>query len=122
MDAALNKTPPELKNKILEYIALDHDELTRKEAQDLVLKFAGADNSVLEELFMQRLQFGTAGLRARMGAGYSRMNSLTIYQSTKGLVDHLIEEFGIEKVQNKGVVIGYDHRHNSLKFAQYILN
>lgn len=40
----------------------------------------------LEELhkcFGSRMEFGTAGLRAAMGAGTSQMNDLTIIQTTQ---------------------------------------
>lgn len=37
----------------------------------------------LEERLLQRMEFGTAGLRSRMGAGYSMMNDLTIIQTAQ---------------------------------------
>ncbi|KAJ3124709.1 Phosphoglucomutase-2 [Nowakowskiella sp. JEL0407] len=40
----------------------------------------------LTELLTHKLQFGTAGLRAEMGAGFSRMNDLTVLQATQ---DHV---------------------------------
>ena len=61
------------------------------------------------------LTFGTAGLRARMGAGFSRINSLTIIQASQGLADWLLEKRPGAAVA--GVVIGHDERHNSAKFA-----
>ena len=39
----------------------------------------------LEKLLRNRLAFGTAGLRGAMGAGYSRMNPVTIWQCTQVL-------------------------------------
>ena len=61
-----------------------------------------------------KLTFGTAGLRARMGAGYDRMNCLTVLQTTQGLAAYL-ESIG---VASKGsVVIGFDGRHNSESYA-----
>lgn len=41
----------------------------------------------LQKCFGARMEFGTAGLRAMMGAGISRMNDLTIIQTTQ--VPHL---------------------------------
>lgn len=62
------------------------------------------------------LTFGTAGLRAQMGAGFSRLNSLTIIQTTQGLAEYLLEnEPG---AATAGVVIGHDARHNSMNFAE----
>ena len=40
---------------------------------------------------MSRLEFGTAGLRGLMGAGSSRMNDLTVMQTTQGLCAHLLK-------------------------------
>ena len=51
------------------------------------------------------------GLRARMGAGYSQMNDLTIIQTAQGFVKYM-EQIGPD-VKAKGVVIGYDARYNS---------
>ena len=38
---------------------------------------------LLEKLICNRLLFGTAGLRGRMGAGYACMNDLVIIQTTQ---------------------------------------
>lgn len=37
----------------------------------------------LKKFFSSRMEFGTAGLRAAMGAGISCMNDLTIIQTTQ---------------------------------------
>ena len=69
------------------------------------------DYSSLEELFLTRLTFGTAGLRGVMSAGYSRMNDLVIIQTSQGLAKYVNET--CPKAKKAGVVIGYDGRHNS---------
>ena len=51
-----------------------------------------------------------------MGAGFSRMNSLTIIQASQGLADYLLESRPNAAIA--GVVIGHDARHNSNKFAE----
>ena len=61
----------------------------------------------------KRLVFGTAGLRARMGAGYDRMNTLTVMLATQGLIDFL----GPISDPCPVVIIGFDGRHNSESFA-----
>ena len=63
----------------------------------------------------KRLVFGTAGLRARMGAGYDRMNTLTVMLATQGLIDYLNCLSG--PGENRVVIIGFDGRHNSESFA-----
>lgn len=51
-----------------------------------------------------------------MGAGFSRLNCLTIVQTSQGLADYLLKSNLEAKAQ--GVVIGYDARHNSKRFAE----
>lgn len=62
------------------------------------------------------LTFGTAGLRARMGAGFSRLNCLTIVQTSQGLADYILKNHSGSAAA--GIVVGYDARHNSKKFAE----
>ncbi len=60
------------------------------------------------------MEFGTAGLRAVMAAGISRMNVYTVAQTTEGLA-RLIED---ENGKDKGVAIAWDSRNNSELFAR----
>ena len=88
------------------YISIDPHEDTRNEVRALV---DAKDILALEKLLLSRMEFGTAGLRAPMGAGYTRMNGLTLLQTSQGLARYLIECFG-EGAKEMGVVIGFDHR------------
>ena len=70
------------------------DELARalSEAERLGSEVAKPESGVVEELrerMCERLVFGTAGLRGLMGAGFNRMNHLTVVQATQGLWAHL---------------------------------
>jgi len=69
----------------------------------------------LQKILMKRLEFGTAGIRGRMGAGFGQMNDLVIIQVTQGLLAHLKTED--PDLCSKGVVFGYDGRHNSTRWA-----
>lgn len=52
-----------------------------------------------------------------MGAGFSRLNWLTIVQTSQGLAEYLLrEEPGSAAA---GIVVGHDARHNSRAFAEY---
>lgn len=51
-----------------------------------------------------------------MGAGFSRLNCLTIVQTSQGLAEYLLETNVDTKTQ--GIIIGYDARHNSKRFAE----
>lgn len=94
-----------------EWLRLDRD----KETRSVIEKLLAQQNCVdLEKLLSTRLTFGTAGLRAQMGAGYAHLNSLTIIQTSQGLGAYLLKE----GIASSGVVIGYDARHNSRKFAE----
>lgn len=51
-----------------------------------------------------------------MQAGFSYMNDLTVLQASQGLAKYVLNT--VENAQSRGIVIGYDHRYNSKKFAQ----
>ncbi|KAJ8298163.1 hypothetical protein KUTeg_024694 [Tegillarca granosa] len=102
----------DLDAKIKEWLRLDRNNVSR--AEILQLSQDGKSNELRKRL-SKRMEFGTAGLRARMGAGYSMMNDLTIIQTSQGLAKYLLSNN--PNVKQKGVVIGYDGRHNSNRFA-----
>src|SRR5699024_6883106 len=62
--------------------------------------------------FSELINFGTGGMRALMGAGLNRMNRDTVRLATTGLAKQIINDN-----LHKKVVIGYDTRNNSEKFA-----
>lgn len=107
----------DIKQKVDEWLSLDKNEETRSEIEDL---FKTGNESELRARLCDRMTFGTAGLRARMGAGYDRMNDLTILQTTQGLACYLEQQFGIEVCHTRGVVVGYDARHNSYRFGKLV--
>ncbi|KAI0234784.1 hypothetical protein L0F63_007251, partial [Massospora cicadina] len=65
-----------------EWLRLDKNPTTREAIERLV---EVQDEKALEELLRNPLKFGTAGLRAKMEAGFSRMNDLTVIQASQGL-------------------------------------
>lgn len=60
------------------------------------------------------MSFGTAGLRAEMGAGTARMNLYTVAHATEGLARLILKTAGGAE---RGVAICYDSRNNSKEFA-----
>lgn len=72
---------------------------------------AKKDTEALSKMFLQRMEFGTAGLRGRMGPGFSQMNDLVIIQTGQGLLKYLQNTH--KDLNTRGVVIGYDGRYNS---------
>lgn len=88
---------------------------TRQEVQALI---DANDQSAIMNRFSDSLHFGTAGLRGVMGAGTSMMNRYTIAKASRAIAQCLCEEYASVKAAERGVVIGYDCRHNSEKFAK----
>lgn len=70
----------------------------------------------LRQLLFTRLTFGTAGIRGFMRTGYAAMNDLVIIQTSQGLADYLVKTFS--DVTERGVILGFDGRYNSRRFAQ----
>ncbi|KAF8465926.1 phosphoglucomutase-like protein [Kalaharituber pfeilii] len=96
------------------WLEIDKNPDTHAEIQKLV------DANDLKELsnrLDERIVFGTAGLRARMQAGFSYMNDVTVIQASQGLGAYLLQHFGHDAARDRGVVVGHDHRHNSARFA-----
>lgn len=79
------------------------------------LKSAADNEKEIEDRFYRSLSFGTGGLRGVMGAGTNRMNVYTVRQATQGLAREILSHG--EEFAKKGVVIAYDSRNNSAKFA-----
>lgn len=103
----------EVDAKVAEWLEWDQNEDTKREIESLLAK---KDVPELRKRLCSRMAFGTAGLRARMGAGYSQMNDLTIIQTAQGFVKYMLAESA--DVVKEGVIIGYDARHNSKRWAE----
>lgn len=88
----------------------DPDDETRSELQRLIDE---KHTDELEKRFSGRLQFGTAGLRGPIQAGPMGMNRVLVAQAAAGLA-----KFLLAREENPSIVIGYDARKNSKRFAQ----
>ncbi|KAK4472742.1 hypothetical protein MN116_003966 [Schistosoma mekongi] len=100
-----------------EWMRYDKNENTRSQIQ--LLKEKGSWDE-LRKILLDRMAFGTAGLRAKMGPGYSQMNDLTIIQTTQGLLKYSLKTF--PNLMSDGIIVGYDARHNSKKWALIVAN
>ncbi len=98
--------------QVTRWLEKDPDPRTREELQHLIDEQNIAE---LEDRFSRRLEFGTAGLRGKVGCGPNRMNRLVIQETATGLGHYLIEQ--IKDAAQRGVVIGYDGRPDSCQFA-----
>ncbi len=104
-------TAPSLFDTALRWLAAEPDDDIRAELRDLV----DGDRAALAERFAGRLTFGTAGLRAAVGAGPLRMNRLVVRQAAAGLAAYLLASD--DRAAARGVLIGYDVRRKSDVFA-----
>ncbi|OCG74281.1 phospho-sugar mutase [Microbacterium sediminis] len=99
------------------WLAQDPDPATSAELATLIASASNGEPAAcadLEARFAGRLQFGTAGLRAALGAGPLRMNRVVVAQAAAGFAAYLREQIADRE---PFVVIGYDGRRNSAVFA-----
>ena len=96
-------------NEWLNYEGLDQD--LRKQLVEMA-----NDSSEIEDRFYQELEFGTAGLRGKLGAGTNRMNKYVIARATQALAN-VIKSFG-QEAMDKGVAFAHDCRIFSPEFAE----
>lgn len=97
------------------WCADDPDAATRAELEAVIRAVEDGDETARADLadrFAGMLEFGTAGLRGRLGAGPNRMNRAVVIRAAAGLVAYLRQS-----TPEPAVVIGYDARHNSDVFA-----
>lgn len=87
-----------------------------KEADKIELEAIKNDIDEIKERFYKDLEFGTAGLRGKIGIGTNMMNIYTVGRTTQALADY-IKDLGEERCK-MGVAIAYDVRHMSKEFAK----
>jgi phosphomannomutase len=90
----------------------DPDPQTRAELDRLL---ASGEGAALAERFDGSLAFGTAGIRAEIGAGPMRMNRIVAGRVAAGMARYITASD--PAAATAGVVIGYDGRTNSSIFA-----
>uniref|UniRef100_A0A034WAS8 Phosphoglucomutase-2 n=1 Tax=Bactrocera dorsalis TaxID=27457 RepID=A0A034WAS8_BACDO len=110
---------PELQAKIDQWLKWDKCEKTRNE----ILNLVQSNNwNQLKQVLLQRVEFGTAGLRGRMRAGFNGMNELVVVQAAQGLSTYMRTQFSESECRKRGIVFGFDGRHNSKRFAELSSN
>tara|TARA_B110000971_G_scaffold171794_1_gene176607 strand:- start:196 stop:1911 length:1716 start_codon:yes stop_codon:yes gene_type:complete len=102
-------------DKAKQWLSPTFDAETQEEIKQLITSNAPD----LEDRFYKDMEFGTGGMRGIMGVGTNRVNKYTLGRATQGLSNYLQEN--VHKEQLK-VVIAYDCRHNSKKFAKIVAN
>ena len=109
-----------LTDEVRQWISHDPDAGSRAELQALLSRAdaGGADGDAaladLADRFVGPLEFGTAGLRGKVGAGPNRMNRAVVIRTAAGLMRYLLDAVAPDPV----IVVGYDARNGSARFAQ----
>lgn len=106
--------------EMLQWMQQDPDPDTAQEVKRLIERVSLADQdaiALMRDMFVGRLEFGTAGIRAPMGPGPMRMNQVVVMQTAAGLGRFLSDDaYGTSA--SPLVVVGFDGRHKSAVFAE----
>lgn len=103
----------DFRNQYEKWLNSEHiDEETKEELRNL------KEDDEIEDRFYKDLEFGTAGLRGKLGAGSNRMNKYTVGKATQALAQ-VINRYGKEAAE-KGIVIAYDVRNYSKEFSKIV--
>ncbi|WP_405606069.1 phospho-sugar mutase [Polaribacter sp. Asnod1-A03] len=100
-------------DKAKQWLTATFDAETQAEINDLITN----NPDDLADRFYKDMEFGTGGMRGVMGAGTNRINKYTLGRATQGLSNYLLENIKKDVIS---VVIAFDCRHNSKKFAKVV--
>lgn len=98
-------------NVVQSWLDGNYDQQTKGE----ILRLRNNDPVALEDAFYRKLEFGTGGLRGKMGVGTNRMNKYTVGMATQGLANYIKKNVEGDDIK---VCISYDSRNNSKLFAK----
>ncbi|BEP30226.1 phospho-sugar mutase [Helicovermis profundi] len=72
-----------------------------------------SDEKEIEDRFYKYLDFGTGGIRGKIGEGTNRINKYIIRKATQGFANYINNKYSEEK----SIAIAYDSRNQSPEFA-----
>ena len=104
------------------WASADPDPQTAEELRTLIGHVRSGDATAavseqeLRDRFAGPLAFGTAGLRAALGAGPNRMNRVVVRRAAAGVAAHALDLAAGAYAPR--AVVGFDARHNSRIFAE----
>ncbi|WP_434992895.1 phospho-sugar mutase [Arthrobacter sp. Ld5] len=101
------------------WASADPDPRTAEELRTLAGLVRSGDPAAerdLRDSFSGPLLFGTAGLRAALGAGPNRMNRVVVRRAAAGVAAHALDLAAGAYAPR--AVVGFDARHNSRIFAE----
>lgn len=111
---------PALLEQARNWVSLDPDAETRNQLEGIIAAAESGDRTAAADLadrFAGTLQFGTAGLRAELGAGPMRMNRVVVQRAAQGLANYATARAAAEGWEQISAVVGFDARKNSDVFA-----
>ncbi len=103
---------PAIFEKVNGWLRGNYDQSTKEAIQTLM---ANNDIDTLTDAFYKDLEFGTGGLRGKMGVGSNRVNKYTIGSATQGFSNYLLKTYANQPIK---VVIAHDNRNDSDTFAR----
>lgn len=103
-----------MKDYMREYESWLNDPFIDKETKSELLQIKDRPSEI-QDRFYQELEFGTAGLRGKLGAGTNRMNKYIVSRATHALAQ-VIKKHGDEYMK-RGIAIAHDCRILSPEFA-----
>ncbi|CAK5092161.1 unnamed protein product [Meloidogyne enterolobii] len=107
----------ELQKFIDNWLEWDKNDDTRNQISKLL---EAGNTAELKALMIGELSFGTGG--TRIGPGFTQLNELNVILLSHGMAQLLLQEMPIKKNKKLKIVVGFDGRHNSLRFAQLASN
>lgn len=103
---------PAVFEKVNEWLSGNYDQDTKQTIQQLM---ANNNFEALTDAFYKDLEFGTGGLRGKMGVGSNRVNKYTIGAATQGFSNYLLKTYPDQEIK---VAIAHDSRNDSDTFAR----
>lgn len=94
-------------------ILQEYQRWLKNASAELVQELKSLSEEEIKERFFKDLEFGTGGMRGKIGAGTNRMNIHTVSRATLGFADWLLSQY-----RDPSVVIAYDTRKMSKEFAE----
>ena len=97
------------------YNAWLKDEFFSEEARAELAALEG-NEAEIQDRFYKNLEFGTGGLRGKIGVGTNRMNIYTVGKATQGLANYVLKQ----NIENPSAAVSFDSRRMSREFAERV--
>ena len=89
---------------------------SNKVSEEEKAQIRAMDDAALQDAFGRDAEFGTGGMRAKMGPGTNRLNRFTLGKANYGFALFLLKNY--KNVRERGVVISHDNRYFADEFTK----